>query len=193
MAISITRSLWCYCVAFFYFPGFLLPGHKHAAPLQWWMPADNTLGIQWLKKNLNFYVHLQFIDTSDVTQRQSCIVGDVGDRFWKGRGMQVNFDYLFLNCPTWVQQWYKSAMLDQQTAFASVSLCLLVALRSGFLGQTGILTVVLFFFFFFVLAIASPLAVAMLPTVISRGKLGGGDFEMLSVSALNAFQTVQSN
>ena len=53
-----------------------------------------------------------------------------------------------------------------------------------------------FFFFFLLLAVARPLAVAMLltlPTVIPRGKPGGGGVEMLSVSALNTFQNVQSN
>lgn len=36
-----------YCV--FYFPGFLLPGYRHATPLQRWMPADNTLSSGWRK------------------------------------------------------------------------------------------------------------------------------------------------
>lgn len=86
-------------------------------------------------------------------------------------------------------------MIDQQTALASVSLCLLVALRSGFLGQIGILTVVVVFVFFFAFGNSQAISssyVANTANINTKGKAWGGGVEIMSVSALNSFQNVQS-
>ncbi len=53
-------------------------------------------------------------------QQWSCIVGNVGTTFWQGGQRRrylwfccIHFYPFFLNCPSWVWQHYKSAMLNR--------------------------------------------------------------------------------